>query len=91
MNFLIAHHDGSDLYVSNSAPRIGESVELKVRIPIKDNPRQVWVRYFQDGEPRTAPLKIVHKNKVERWWSGTIEIYNTVTNYRFMLVDKIIS
>ena len=27
------HHDGSDLYVSNSAPKIGDNLTLKVRVP----------------------------------------------------------
>ena len=27
------HHDGSDLYISNSAPVIGEKITLKVGVP----------------------------------------------------------
>lgn len=88
MNLLGAHHDGSELYVSNSAPNIGEFVELKVRIPIKDRPTQVFVRLFHDGEPRTFELKKVKSGKFETWWSTKVEIFNTVTRYRFMLVDK---
>jgi len=82
------HHDGSDLYVSDSAPKIGDHVLLRIRIPKSDKSRSVWVRLFHDGEPRTFQLKKEKKSKVETWWSVSIEILNPVTHYRFLLVDK---
>lgn len=88
MNLIEAHHDGSEIFVSNSAPKIGQSVELKVRIPAKDRPNQVFVRLFHDGEPRTFELTKSKQSKIETWWSVKVEIQNTVTHYRFMLVDK---
>ena len=88
MNILRAHHDGSDLYVSNAAPKIGDVVELKVRVPKNDKPEKIFVRLFHDGEPRTFEAKKVKTTKVETWWSVSIEIMNTTTHYRFMLVDK---
>lgn len=87
-NFLSPHHDGSDLYVSNSAPHIGDHVELKVRVPKGDKATRIWVRLFHDGEPRTFELKKGKSNTVETWWSVSIEILNSVTHYRFLLVDK---
>jgi alpha-glucosidase len=83
------HHDGSDLYVSNSAPKIGEAVLLKVRIPKGDKALKIWVRLFHDGEPRTFELEKGQITAVETWWSVTIEILNPVTHYRFLLVDKV--
>ena len=87
-NFLSPHHDGSDLYVSNSAPRIGDRVELKIRVPKGDKATKIWVRLFHDGEPRTFELKKGKSTSVESWWSVSIEILNPVTHYRFLLVDK---
>lgn len=85
---LAPHHDGSDLYVSNSSPRLGDFVALKVRVPNGDKAQKVWVRLFHDGEPRTFELKKGKKGVVETWWSVSIEILNPVTHYRFLLVDK---
>ena len=87
-NFPSPHHDGSDLYVSSSAPRIGDRVTLKVRVPTRDKATQIWVRLFHDGEPRTFELKKGRSKTVESWWSVSIEILNPVTHYRFLLVDK---
>ena len=85
---LYPHHDGSDLYVSNSAPVIGDEVRLRVRVPKGDKAQKIWVRLFHDGEPRSFELKKKKKSAVETWWSIDIQIINPVTHYRFLLVDK---
>ncbi|MDP1719896.1 MAG: glycoside hydrolase family 13 protein [Candidatus Nanopelagicaceae bacterium] len=82
------HHDGSDFYVSNSAPKIGDEVTLKVRVPKGDKSEKLWVRLFHDGEPRIFELKKGKSTTVETWWSVKVEILNPVTRYRFLLVDK---
>jgi len=87
MRILEPHHDGSQLYVSNSAPKIGESVGLRVRIPAKDRTTRVFVRFFHDGEPRTLEMKREKKLSHEVWWNCQLQILNTVTHYRFQLVD----
>ncbi|MCX6431059.1 MAG: glycoside hydrolase family 13 protein [Actinobacteria bacterium] len=87
-NLLFPHHDGSELYVSNSAPKIGEKVELRVRVPKGDKTHQIFVRLFHDGEPRTFPLKKGRPRAAETWWSISIEILNPVTHYRFLIADK---
>jgi len=81
------HHDGSELYVSNRAPQLGEKVTLKVRTPKKDKVEKVFVRILQDGEPVTYPLKKSKSTKVEQWWQVKVEVVSPSTNYRFLLRD----
>ena len=50
------HHDGSELYVSNSAPKLGEKVTFKVRVPSTYTFDTALIRFYHDGEPRTATL-----------------------------------
>ena len=81
------HHDGSDLYISNSAPKLGEKVTFKVRIPNSYKFKDAVIRYYHDGEPRTAHLKKLKptkKSSVESWWGATIPIINYETRYRFL-------
>jgi alpha-glucosidase len=85
---LIPHHDGSELYVSNSAPQIGDKVEFRVRVPKKFKVDELHIRFFHDGEPRTREAKLVKKNSVESWWSVKVEVINSTFHYRFMLVHK---
>lgn len=87
-NLVFPHHDGSELYVSNSAPKVGEKIELRVRVPKGDKAHQLFIRLFHDGEPRTFAMKKGRPRAHETWWSITVEILNPVTHYRFLLADK---
>ena len=77
------HHDGSDLYVSNSAPEVGTKVTLKVRIPNSYSFDNAMVRIYHDGEPRIFEMKLGKKGEVESWYQVTIDILNIQNSYRF--------
>ena len=85
---LEPHHDGSELYVSTTAPSIGEKVTFTVRIPRSYLFEQAIIRYYHDGEPRTAHLKLKSQNSIESWWQVTIPIINKQTRYRFLFAGK---
>ncbi len=79
------HHDGSPLYVSNAAPKLGEQVELRVRTPKGYGATSILVRIFQDGEPRHYDLKVISSTDQEQWWSTKVAIINESARYRFLL------
>ena len=80
------HHDGSDLYVSNSAPKIGDKVTLKVRVPNDYLFEKAMLRIYHDGEPRIFELKVTKKSDVESWYQTTVEILNLQNSYRFAFI-----
>ncbi|KGA18746.1 hypothetical protein GM51_7890 [freshwater metagenome] len=80
------HHDGSDLYVSNSAPKIGDKVTLKVRVPMSYTFDEAYIRLYEDAEPRTHKLDEKSSSKTERWFEVKITITNIHTVYRFVFV-----
>jgi len=80
------HHDGSDLYVSNSAPKIGDKVTLKVRVPNDYFFEKAMLRIYHDGEPRIFELKLTKKGSVESWYQATVEILNLQNSYRFAFI-----
>lgn len=82
------HHDGSDLYVSNSAPSIGDKITLKVRVPNTYLFEKAMVRIYQDGEPRIFELKLSKKGAVESWYQVSIEIVNLQSLYRFAFIGE---
>ncbi len=82
------HHDGSELYVSNGAPNIGDEVKLKVRIPHGYKFREGFIRVYEDAEPRTLKLKRSKVDSTESWYEVSIVIRNTTTLYRFVFIDK---
>jgi alpha-glucosidase len=85
---LFPHHDGSELYVSNAAPVIGDSVTLKVRVPHAYTFAKAFIRLYHDGEPRSFELKAGKKGDVETWWSVKVSIENLSTLYRFVFVAE---
>ena len=80
------HHDGSDLYVSNSAPKIGDKVTLKVRVPNDFLFEKAMLRIYHDGEPRIFEMKLTKKGAVESWYQATVEILNLQNSYRFAFI-----
>ena len=82
------HHDGSDLYVSNSAPKIGDKVTLKVRVPKVYTFDEAYIRLYEDAEPRTHKLQEKSSSKTERWFEVKIQIINIHTIYRFVFVGE---
>ena len=82
------HHDGSDLYVSNSAPKIGDNLTLKVRVPKGYTFDEAYIRLYEDAEPRTHKLDEKSSSKAERWFEVKIQITNIHTIYRFVFVGE---
>ena len=87
MKVVEPHHDGSPLYVSNSAPKIGQEVTLRIRIPLGYGADSVYLRIYQDGEARTLPMQLASENEHESWWSITLEVINPKHLYRFAVVN----
>ena len=83
---LLPHHDGSDLYVSDGAPEIGDQVELRIRVPKGYKFKECFVRVYEDAEPRTHVLKKFKSEKTEDWYRVKITIHNTHTLYRFVFI-----
>jgi alpha-glucosidase len=83
---LVPHHDGSELYVSDIAPKIGDQLILRVRIPATYLFEQGFVRVYEDAEPRTYRLKKGKKQSTESWYEVTIPILNIHTIYRFVFI-----
>jgi alpha-glucosidase len=84
------HHDGSELYLSTSSPKLGEQVTFRFRVGAKFPIEKAVLRIYHDGEPRFFPM---HKEgdrptgSGEMWWSVDAPIINRKTSYRFLLID----
>jgi alpha-glucosidase len=79
------HHDGSDLYVSNLAPTLGETVTVRVRVPHVAVVTAVHVRVVADAEPYFVPAAVERRTPIETWWTADLVCHNPVTSYRFIL------
>ena len=82
------HHDGSELYVSDIAPEIGDKVTFKVRVPSSYHFEKALIRIYHDGEPRIFEMKLSHKSTKENWYQVSVQILNIQNSYRFAFIDE---
>jgi len=82
----LPHHDGSELYLSSSSPKLGQRVTFNFRAGSNFPIEQAILRLYHDGEPRFFPMKR-SLIKGEQWWQVKVEIRNLKTPYRFLIVN----
>lgn len=82
----LPHHDGSELYLSSLAPKIGSKVTFRFRAPKNFSIDTAILRAYIDGEPRFFPMKF-KESPNEQWWSVSIKVINRKTSYRFLLIS----
>ena len=80
---LAPHHDGSPLYVSNSAAALGDTVQVRVRVP-QSFATEVRTRSNPDHEPVFTTATLVHTTDGWDWWQAPVVVENPVHGYRFL-------
>ncbi len=84
----LIHHDGSDLYISNPQPNLGETVTLYLRVPEELSPTVVALRQVRDGEPVSLLAKKVDSpftSDTDVWYAAECVVHNPRTNYRWLI------
>ena len=81
----LPHHDPSARYVSNPRPRLGDTVELLVRVPLESEVTAVHVRLTPDGEQQFVRASLATATATDAWWRAEVSCHNPVTAYRFLL------
>ena len=80
------HHDGSELYVSDPAPALGDTVAVLVRVPRGTGVSRVHLRWVRDGEPVFASAVVDRRDRNgDTWWRAELPAHHPVTRYRFLL------
>lgn len=80
------HHDGSDKFVSNSSPQLGETVRLRLRMAQGAPVHRVILRTFPDGEQMLADMHRAQAEPPVQWWETSIVLSQPVCQYRFVIV-----
>ncbi len=79
------HHDGSEKYVSNLSPALGEVVQISIRIADNAPVRRVLLRTFPDGE---QAFTVMAPGPIEppcRWYTAGLPVSQPSTPYRFLV------
>ncbi|MBH0130873.1 glycoside hydrolase family 13 protein [Salinibacterium sp. NK8237] len=87
MDALLPHHDGSALHVSTQTPALGDTVTLRLRVPVGYGPlKAVRVRENPDHEPRWTDARLTGTAAGWDWWQADIVVENPRHGYRWLLV-----
>jgi alpha-glucosidase len=85
-NDLIPHHDGSPLYVSKTEPTLGETVRVRLRVPVGYGPlAAVRTRSNPDREPAWTDAAPIGSADGWDWWEADVVVGNPRHGYRWML------
>lgn len=79
------HHDGSEKYISNPLPKLGETIRFSLRTPLDSPIQQVMFRAMRDGEFSYNPMEIGEENSVSRFWTIDFAIKQARIDYTFIL------
>ena len=82
---LSVHHDGSEKYVSNPYPRLGEHVLLRLRTSPQAPLEQVYLRIAPDGEQAFLMMQPGPLEPAARWWQVELTVQEPLVHYRFIL------
>jgi alpha-glucosidase len=85
VHILAPHHDGSERYLADPAPQIGDTVAVFVRVPDEAGVTGVGVRSLVDAEPRVTEAVVDRREAGWSWWRADLPVRNPVTPYRFLL------
>ena len=80
------HHDSSELFLSDITPRIGDDIELSIRVPREANLRALVLRSRPDGEWKRIPMANSSADGEYDWWTADLPITMHHNNYCFQFL-----
>ena len=82
------HHDSSEMYLSDITPRIGDEVEIRIRVPVEADLRSLYLRSRPDGEWKRIPMEKSSTVGWYDWWSARLPITMHHNNYCFKFLTS---
>ncbi len=86
-DLMAAHHDGSETFVPQQTPQLGQVVPVKVWLSKAGPYDDVALRTMVDGEQEFFESKQVGEDSFGRTFEMNLPMNSPVMNYRFMLLD----
>ncbi len=81
----IPHHDGSEQYVGDDRPALGDIVPVWLRVPHGYQLERAWVRSTPDAEPHFDEAVVDRVDEFATWYRADLQIANALTRYRWLL------
>ncbi len=79
------HHDGSEEFVSNPCPKLGDTVQIRLRMDINAPVNDVYLRTLPDGEQAFTQMAPDSRQGSSKWWAVNLDINEPMVHYRFII------
>ncbi len=80
------HHDGSEVYLSDPYPRVGETITATLRTGKRAPIERAYLRVRYDGEFKNIPMRVTRESALSRFWTCELPITQPRLSYRFRLM-----
>ena len=82
------HHDSSELFLSETLPRIGAVITVDIRVPRQGELRHLYLRSRPDGEWRRTVMEKANSDEYYDWWRAEMPITMHHNNYCFHFLTE---
>ncbi|GAB1421735.1 maltodextrin glucosidase [Anaerolineales bacterium] len=82
------HHDGSNYYLSNPWPAIGEEIQVRLTTPADVGILSVFLRARPDGEFQRIEMQKIEEDEQIITWECSIRFKQEKNHYRFKLITS---
>ena len=82
------HHDGSPTYTRRGPDALGDTIQVRLRVPAAASATRVRVRTVPDAEPVMVEARLCGRSEqapAATFWVADLELHNPITRYRFLL------
>ena len=82
------HHDSSEMYLSDILPRIGDDIQVRIRVPPAADLKFLYLRSRPDGEWKRIPMAKAAADSLYDWWTAEMPIIMHHNNYCFHFLTE---
>jgi alpha-glucosidase len=80
------HHDGSEAFVSNPNPSLGETIKVRLRVPQDAPVGNIFMRSVPDGEIKMVEMMHVEDNGRFAYYEADLVAHQPRNHYHFILM-----
>lgn len=82
------YHDSTKNFVSNPFPRIGDTIEVLLRVKKNDFIKKVFIRYRDQGVEKIEEMSVKYEKNGLTYYKYDMEVYDKLMTYNFVLAGK---
>jgi alpha-glucosidase len=80
--------DGTETFVSNSRPKVGDTIDISIRV-FKEAPvKRIYLRYLKNGEETVVLMEKKEERGKFQFFRANVYVNQPVINYHFIILTE---